>query len=306
VANWASQWLPRIVALGGDKRLPLVATLLVLLLLAQGLATLTWRVIPSQEVDSLPAPVAPGSPAARSANKPLEAANIYRWHLFGEVQKEEPKPVATVTEAPDTRLNLKLLGVVASSDPAAARAIIADGRNSEESYAVGDSLPGSAILREIYADRVILEHRGRLEALRLPKEGVPGSMDASPSPRGGRAASQRAVVTSSNADTSALLRQYRDALMTNPQSVMNLVQASPVTDETTGKLKGYRISPGRDRALLGRFGLKSGDVVTAVNGVTLDNPIKALEIMRDLSSASQVSVEVERNGSMQTFAFQVE
>jgi general secretion pathway protein C len=79
-----------------------------------------------------------------------------------------------------------------------------------------------------------------------------------------------------------------------------------VVNKSTGKLKGYKVQPGKDRKLLSKFGLKRGDVVTAVNGVTLDNPIKALEILRDLSTASSVSLDVERKGQMQSFSFQID
>jgi general secretion pathway protein C len=79
-----------------------------------------------------------------------------------------------------------------------------------------------------------------------------------------------------------------------------------VIDKATGKLKGYKIRPGKDRKLLRKFGLKNGDVVRAVNGVSLDNPIKALEIMRDLSTASSVTLDVERRGQMQSFSFQID
>ena len=223
--------------------------------------------------------------------------------FVGRIQKGGSPAVAQVTEAPDTSLNLKLNGVLASSDPLAARAIIADGKGTEEAYAINQQLPGNAILREIYADRVILEYRGRLEALRLPKE-TPDTVQVSNSQTGG--ASLRGTQQASTEDNTALLRQYRDALTNNPQSLMDLVNASPVMEKDTGKLKGYRIRPGKDRKLLERFGLKSGDVVTGVNGVALDNPIKALEIMRDLSTATSMTVDVERNGVTESFAFQVD
>ena len=87
---------------------------------------------------------------------------------------------------------------------------------------------------------------------------------------------------------------------------MNLVSATPVQEEGTGKLKGYRINPGKDKALLARFGLQNGDVITAVNGVALDNPIKALEIMRDLTNASSVSLDIERRGVTQSLSLQVD
>lgn len=304
MTNRATDWLPRLMALGTDKRLPVLVTLAVVLLLAHALAALTWTLLPAPAVEALP-PASVSGAGRMAASSPAAVVNMAQWHLFGEVQKEAPKPLQQAVEAPDTHLNLKLRGVLASQNSVMARAIIADGKGVEESYAVNGDLPGGAVLREIYADRVILEYRGRLEALRLPKETVGGfTDDTTDDDRGGSPAA--AALAPSRGDTSALLRQYRDALTNNPVSLMDLVRAEPVMDEASGQLKGYRISPGRDRQLLSRFGLRPGDVVTAVNGVPLDNPIKALEIMRDLAGANQVSLDVERNGVSQSFAFQIE
>lgn len=303
-SNLGVNLLARLSALGADKRVPVLVLLVLIALLAQSLAQLTWQVLPAQPQKALVAPRSahPTGSAARQLGS-ADTRQIAQWHLFGEVKKVAPKPVAEITEAPDTRLNLKLRGLLASSDPEAARAIIADGKGKEEAYKVGQNLPGNAILREIYADRVILEYRGRLEALRLPKE---SSSSVVVQKGAARQTSRPGVTQAGTADNAALLRQYREALINEPQSLMNLVNASPVTDKSSGKLKGYRIRPGKDRKLLGQFGLKSGDVVTSVNGVALNNPIKALEIMRDLSTATSVTLDVERNGVVQSFAFQVD
>jgi len=297
-------WL---AAIGTDKRLPLLVLLLLIVLLAQSLAQWTWQILPSQPVEPVPLPRTSLQSNAKAVQPGASDINrIGQWHLFGEIQKVSSVPVAQMTEAPDTRLNLKLHGLLASSDPVEARAIIADGKGVEEAYAIDQKLPGNAVLREIYADRVILEHRGRLETLRLPKDEIVSAMASRTAVQNTSRARGRGITQAGTADNAALLRQYRDALMSEPQTLMNLVNASPVTDRATGKLKGYRIRPGKDRKLLGRFGLKNGDVVTGVNGVALDNPIKALEIMRDLSTASSVTLDVERNGVMESFAFQVE
>ncbi len=306
MSSWADELLPRLAALGLDKRLPVLVTLLLTLMLAQTLAVLTWDLLPKPQVDEKVLSMPSARPSIRAgAAGQNQARQISQWHLFGQVQQSSPTAVAKVTNAPDTRLNLKLRGVLASSDPALAIAIIADGKGKEDAYTLEAKLPGNAVLKEIYADRVILEYRGRMEALRLPKE-VIASVYSKPAKRGSRV--KRGLKASSvrNTDTSALLRQYREAMISNPQSLMNLVSASPVVDKATGKLKGYQIRPGKDRKLLRKFGLKNGDVVTAVNGVSLDNPIKALEIMRDLSTASSVSLDVERRGQMQSFSFQID
>ena len=299
--------MARLAAVGMDKRLPLLAMLLVIVLLAQSLAQLTWQVLPGQPPEPLLIPSGSFQSSVKvGQSQTADISRIGQWHLFGEIQKVSATPVAQMTEAPDTRLNLKLHGLLASSDPIEARAIIADGKGEEEAYAVDQTLPGNAVLREIYTDRVILEHRGRLETLRLPKDEIVSAMVSRTRALKTSQARNRGTTQAGTAENAALLRQYRDALINEPQTLMNLVNASPVTDKATGRLKGYRIRPGRDRKLLGRFGLKSGDVVTSVNGVALDNPIKALEIMRDLSTADSVSLDVERNGVTESFAFQVE
>ena len=306
VPNWQTEWLPRLGALAQDRRLSVLVTLLLTLLVANALARLTWMLLPAPQQTAMATLPAVKSPArgASAAPAKVSVSRIEQLHLFGEAAKSPPKTVAKVVDAPDTRLNLKLHGVLASSDPANARAIIADGKGMEDAYAVEDKLPGNAVLKEIYADRIILEYRGRLETLRLPKQvdkGVSSQQARGTSRRGAASA-----ISASTANTGALLRQYRDALTTDPQSVMDLVRAEPVRDRATGKLKGYRLRPGRDRQLLSRFGLRAGDVVTSINGIPMDNPLKALELMRDISTISQVNLEVERNGSLQSFSFQIE
>ncbi len=304
--SWQTDWLPRMAVLAQDRRLSALVTLLLIVLLAKALASLTWTLLPAPD-ESMAGLFQPGPVPAqtRSVSTRVSALSIERLHLFGEAGKAAPKAAAKVVDAPDTRLNLKLHGVLASDNLAIARAIIADGKGLEDAYAVNDKLPGNAVLKEIHVDRIILEYRGRLETLRLPKDAntLVNNRAAKSSTTGGRSA---AAISASTADTGALLRQYRDALTTDPQSVMELVRAEPVRDRTTGKLKGYRIRPGRDRQLLSRFGLRAGDVVTSINGIPMDNPLKALELMRDVSNLSQISLEVERNGAPQSFSFQIE
>ncbi len=306
VPSWQADWLPRLAVLAQDRRLSALVTLLLIVLLAKALASLTWTLLPGPD-ENMAGFVQPKSiPAqARAASAKVSALSIERLHLFGEAGKAAPKAAAKVVDAPDTRLNLKLHGVLASDNPALARAIIADGKGLDDAYAVDDKLPGNAVLKEIHVDRIILEYRGRLETLRLPKDAntLVNNRAATSTAGRGRPA---AAISASTADTGALLRQYRDALTTDPQSVMDLVRAEPVRDRATGKLKGYRIRPGRDRQLLSRFGLRAGDVVTSINGIPMDNPLKALELMRDVSSLSQISLEVERNGAPQSFSFQIE
>ena len=63
-----------------------------------------------------------------------------------------PVPV----DAPDTQLKLTLRGVFSCDNKEEARGIVADPKGNEESYGIGDAIPGNATLSEVYPDRVIL------------------------------------------------------------------------------------------------------------------------------------------------------
>ncbi|NOZ53208.1 MAG: type II secretion system protein GspC [Gammaproteobacteria bacterium] len=315
--DWAQELTQHFLIGGLDPRLPVVAAIIAVLLLTHSLAGLTWSLMPLPELQDekqqLQRPQQDNLQAKQ--DQPL-AQKIRQWHLFGKV---EPKKIIKNDKpliVPETRLNLKLKGVFASTDMAAARAIIADAKGSEDSYRINDEVPGGAILNEIYANRVILEHNGRLETLKLPVDSADSGAIAGRGNRSRNATANRrtnnrninrtniASASASTADNSALLGQYRNALLNDPQSVMGLINVRPFQKD--GRLIGYRLRPGKDRTVLRRFGLRSGDIVTAVNGVPMNNPIKALEILRDLSSATSLNVDIQRNGTPQSFTFQIQ
>ena len=58
--------------------------------------------------------------------------------------------------------------------------------------------------------------------------------------------------------------------------------------------------PGRDRQQFARLGLQSGDLVTSVNGSTLDDVNRGTEILNSLTSSTTAQVTIERNGVSQS------
>jgi len=302
--------------------LPALATVVLTIIIANTFASLTWKFVPS--LPNVAAPILVDESLKSTQTRAVTNTNntykqLPNWHLFGVVQKNVPKAVVQPTpvapkEAPDTQLRLTLKGVMASPDMMDAWAIVADRMGNEDSYGVDSNLPGGAILKEIYSDRIILEHNGRLETLRLPKTDATGNKSISSSGTNNRRSGRRNTRASNKSTRSvqprgnvnrvssagsAVLKGYRDKLLSDPQSVMNTVRAEPYRQ--AGKLKGYRIFPGRDKSLFGQLGLEPGDVVTTVNGIDLDSPLKGLEVMQNVTDASEVSVEVLRNGVNQTF-----
>ncbi len=303
----ALNYLPPIVAAG------------IIIGISQNLAVVTWSTMPT--VVEEPAPIEQVANVAIGANRIQQESRVNinqlsNWHLFGEVKKELPKslvvtpPPTEVKDAPDTKLRLTLMGVMASRDMHDAWAIIGDRSGNEENYRVDSSLPGGATLKEIHADRIILLHNGRFETLRLPKDNLPKGKSASSS-RSSRSTAARSTnrrsasnrrshsITQVSPEATRTLKEYRSKLINDPQSVMNAIRAEPYRQ--AGALKGYRIFPGRDKDLFQQIGLEPGDVVISINGIALDNPIKGLEVMQNVTEATEVSMDVIRNGVNQTF-----
>ncbi|MBK9131892.1 MAG: type II secretion system protein GspC [Gammaproteobacteria bacterium] len=285
-----------------QRRIILLVQVVLVLMLAATLAQLTWKVIPLPARSLAPPPevfrgaVAPGDQKAGGV-----LWDLAKWHLFGE--KPVGAALPAVESLPETQLNLTLSGVVASSGATGGGAIIAAPGGSEAFYTINAQLPGGAILKEVHPDRVVLERNGRLETLRLPKEGLGNLNGATPAGDSGQAGQSRVTAArggtgSENAPPPANLREFRDRVLADPQSASNLVQINPKSAD--GRFLGYELQPGQDAGLFTRAGLSPGDIVTSVNGVRLDSPAKALSLLRGLSSADEIRLEVERDGVPQS------
>lgn len=257
--------------------------------LAWSAAALVWEFVPPPERPAPPAQAAAtGAPGA--AQRDAVAVDVAALHLFGTAAA----PVAP-RDAPDTSLQLTLRGVFAARDRQLARALVAAPDGSEQVYAIGSALPGNATLREIHATRVLLERAGRFETLRLPEETSSGVIASTTAARAG--------ALPSVADMTSL-RQLRDAALSNPQTLGEFARIDPV--EQGGRFVGYRIIPTGNRQLLRRHGLTTSDIITAVNGIALDSPVKGLEALQQLASAQAAQITLLRRGREQTITVRLD
>ncbi len=90
---------------------------------------------------------------------------IANFKLFGDMSAPS-KPIAVQTEnLPETSLKLTLTGVLAGKNNLQASALIEGPDRQTRNYRVDEEVPGGAILKSVYPDRVVLERAGRLENL---------------------------------------------------------------------------------------------------------------------------------------------
>jgi len=190
--------------------------------------------------------------------------------------------------APETRLRLSLHGVFASDDPALAMAIIAEKGGRDRAYRRGDALPGGATLHEIYPDRVILSRNGKLETLKLKRKHGTAKMNPSASAAPGRPPAGRQTVR-----RVPQLRSVRQLYRDNPQQLLKQIRITPVMKD--GQLIGYRFNH-NDRALMRAAGLLPQDIITEINGVSVQDTAGMFSLLQNIDDLQELQLVIQRRG----------
>jgi len=209
--------------------------------------------------------------------------------------------------APESRLPLVLRGVVAASEAGLGQAVI-EYRDVQDLYQVGDEMPvsGDVVLAKVLPDRVVLENSGRYELLRLFEDGglergvvrSPVSAERVAAPAPSSPAVPVATTPPVPDEAATVAARYRDRLYENPESLVDVVRISAVRD--AGALRGYRVTPGRNAAEFAALGFRAGDLVTAINGMSLSDPSNTIRLYQTMRSATAASFELERDGEAVT------
>jgi len=273
-----------------------VVAVAVSVLLAYQLALLTWNLIPGEESKYQWLP--PKVKTTQNSNK-TDTKKLQQQHLFGEkikVVKVEKKEA--VSDAPKTKLNLTLVGVVAASDPASSSAIITY-KNQQDSYFIDSKIEGTgATVSEIYEDRVILEVDDGFQTLMLDGvETLDKQRDSHESQGRAKSAEKQ------SANEVKRINLDRQALLKNPAKLTDYIRISPVREGN--QLKGYRVRPGKDRSLFEQAGLKDNDLAIELNGIDLTDMQQAFSLMKAFPTMTDMSLTVERNGQLHELYFSI-
>ncbi|MEZ9923887.1 type II secretion system protein GspC [Vibrio breoganii] len=220
-----------------------------------------------------------------------DIAPLLNANLFGEESEDAPAVVEQVVDAPKTRLNLVLVGVVASSNQKSSLAVIAN-RGNQDTYGIGETIDGTrAQLRNVLKDRVIIENQGRNETLML--EGIEYRRVADVQEIVKQQPQSNVQGNNPEVDLGDL-DSIKSAISENPQQFLKYIRLSQVNRD--GKLVGYRVRPGKERALFDSVGLQDGDIAVELNGADLTDPSAMGEIWKSLGDLSEINLTVERDG----------
>lgn len=280
-ARW-QQYLPRMAT---PARVTL--TLVLLAWLAWWLADSFWLFSsgPSAPLPQRDLPLL--SVAGDDNRQRLGLEQIRRWQVFGEAGA---RPAQQTAEAPDTRLQLELVGLF-QSDAEQAGAIIAEKGRDGELYRVGARIPGNATLEEIHADRVILLRAGQREALRLKEPEISG-------------VSAPSAVLKARPPAGLLRRREEQAQQQAPTDMAEIIgdddlaaQRDMIVQQlgmTPSEGGGYQVGAGAPQAVMRQIGMRPGDVVVSVNGITLGDESSDMAALESFRSSGAASIVVQR------------
>ena len=270
-----------------NQLLPRWVALALVVAIASQLARIIWLLMPGSSAgDEIIAPPSQFTmPGAQLAGQ-VDIQSIAIAHIFGEANPEivVEAPRQTYENLAETRLSLLLKGTMPNTDQESSIAIIADNRNEENIYFIGDTVTAGATLHAVDADRVVLNRSGTLEVLKLPKD-FP------------KATGQVRRNTTTVSRTAANPRSIQNVVTQNITKLADVIRPTPYY--VSGQMQGYRVYPGRDRKKFAALGLRPGDLIKDIDGAALTNPQQATRIFQSLGNAEQVSVTVERNGQPQ-------
>lgn len=274
-------------------RAPVVVNLILVVLIGLAAARLFWLLWPASEASLNP--VAMSSAPAAVANNADVAADIdtiAAASLFGTpTLAAVTEPQKKLINAPETRLDLTLTGIVADQAGGESRALIENPEGEQDTYAIGDTIISGVTLHDIYVNKVILERQGRFETLTL--ESIKNAQSI-----------QRVADNTVSGTLARQLGRIRSQILANPATARRYIRLQPARQN--GTLIGYRISPGPQRALFEKTGLQAGAIVTAINGRPLNNPADALRLLRQIADAPRVTFTLRHNGQQRTVTVRFE
>jgi general secretion pathway protein C len=253
---------------------------------------------------------------------PIDNRNLHRSRgAYQEIVSRDifniaPLPAEPVHVVEKIDLHLDLIGVSMASAGKPPFAIISDHIGQQNVYSLGEMIENAGKLVEVDPDKVYIDHGGKKVALYLPKNEMPGPVE-------GVEPVQPPVVddgSDATADSDAEPydpnvedlgdNRYKIPKDTLDHSIGNLAQTlteiRAIPNIQNGKSNGFALSEIEPGSVFDEMGLEEGDILHSINGQPMTDPAMAMQMMSQLRNASQISIQVLRDGHPTTLTYQIQ
>lgn len=253
-----------------------------------------------------------------------------------------PKTDADQTDGPGTSaLNVKLLGVMVAK-PAQYSSALLQEKSTKQTIIlnVGDMLLGASELIEVKRDRIVLERNGAREFVKLedtitastrqssgrtptsnakpyvappstgPTSKSPTSLKGSIGPLGSIGAKKRGAQSASALGIKEIsdgkFQIQRDNLTKAIDNKGKLaIGGTLVPNFKNGKRNGIKMLGLDPKGVYSSIGLRTGDVVTKINGTSIRSQAHAMEMLQSYKKSSSMTIAIERGGQSRTLDYSV-
>ncbi len=243
------------------RSLPVYLSLLFGFVIALQLINLTWKII--YPVNS----VTYSKDSSLLKNNSVDAYKNLSGDPFIKGTNQSLNQVFSI-DIPPTSLSLRLYGIRYSNSGQLDAAILGFDPNNQRIYKTNEVIADDIILEFIEPERVVISRRGIRESVTFDSDTV-----LSPE------------ITKALANSSKGIK-VEDI---NSSALSQMISFQPYF--SNGTLKGYQIYPGNQSKLFDSSGLKSGDVLVAVNGLDIKDP----SVLKELSVFGQVKLNLIRD-----------
>jgi general secretion pathway protein C len=250
------------------------------------------------------------SPVEQSHPPLTDYAAITKRNIFNSsTQEQEAAPVVEknldLEKLKQTDLKLKLWGTVTGQNKGA-YAVIEDTKAREQNlYRAGDTIQ-KAVVKLILREKVVLKVGENDEILAM-EENIG---------RGGRSrAGQRDVRSSSRTSKQKLpvssyprkIKLKGDQIEKAMENLGELMEQATLRPHIeNGQSAGISITGIKPNAIFRKMRLRNGDIITGVNGNTIDSVEDAVKFVEQLSSGSDIQLQIKRRGREQSLDYSIE
>ena len=241
--------------------LPVYLSLLFGFVIAWQVINLTWKII--YPVNSVTFSI----DSSLLKNNSVDAYKNLSGDPFIKGTNQSLNQVFSI-DVPPTSLSLRLYGIRYSNSGQLDAAILGFDPNNQRIYKTNEVIADNIILEFIEPERVVISRGGI-------RESVTFDSDTALSPE----------ITKVLANSSKGIK-VEDI---NSSALSQMISFQPYF--SNGTLKGYQIYPGNQSKLFDSSGLKSGDVLVAVNGLDIKDP----SVLKELSVFGQVKLNLIRD-----------
>lgn len=214
-----------------------------------------------------------------------------------------PIKAINVDNLKETDLKLKLWGTVTGQDRKA-YAVIEDTKTRQQQlYRIGDNIQ-DATVKLILRQKVVLNVGDRDEILGMEEIGAAKGGRESPRVARREAAAPPKMPVSSYPRQLTLKSDQIESALENLDQLMESAQIRPHIEE--GRPSGISITGIKPNTIFRRMRLRNGDIITGVNGSPIETVDDAMRIFGDLTSASEMQVEIKRRGRKRILNYKIE